>query len=389
MAVDTLTGTGFQGLRSSVQVTAALKLTKAQWSRCNMKILAQPAFKDLDKNPYTWLVYTHLASLGVDVHEFYPKKLLINDYAIWHRHWPERNLNEPNFFRAIAKTLALLLLMILARWRGTKIVWTVHNLASHEQLYPQLEAWFWKAFTSQLDGYINLSKTGMKAAQERFPQLKKIPGFVVPHGHYRGQYRNQVSSQEARHYLGIPTSAKVLLLFGKIRPYKNAPQLMRVFRQLFDSEAILYIVGSPEFPELAAEIERESALDQRVRINLNFIPQDHMQWYFSAADLVILPYREILNSGSAFLALSFNRPILVPKIGALPEVQEQVGEEWVYTYTGEITDYDIEKALDWALNTPRPEQAPLDAFDWQELANKTINAYNEIASYSRKRMNKS
>ncbi|NEN97476.1 MAG: glycosyltransferase family 4 protein [Moorea sp. SIO1F2] len=353
-----------------------------------MKIIAQPAFKDRDKNPYTWLVYTHLATLGVDVHEFSPKKLLINHYSIWHRHWPERNLNEPNFFRAIAKTLALLFLMILARWRGTKIVWTVHNLASHEQLYPQLEAWFWKVFTRQLDGYINLSKTGMKAAQERFPQLKNIPGFVVPHGHYRGQYPNQVSSQEARNYLGITNSAKVLLLFGRIRPYKNAPQLIRVFRKLFDSEAILYIVGSPEFTELAAEIERESALDQRVRINLDFIPQDHMQWYFSAADLVILPYREILNSGSAFLALSFNRPILVPKIGALPEVQEQVGEEWVYTYTGEITDYDIEKALDWALNTPRPEQAPLEAFDWQELANQTINAYNEIASYSRKRRKK-
>ncbi|NEO81635.1 glycosyltransferase [Moorena sp. SIO4G3] len=371
-----------------MQVIVALKLTKAKWSRWNMKILAQPAFKDRDKNPYTWLVYTHLTTLGVDVHEFSPKKLLINNYSIWHRHWPERNLNEPNFFRAITKTLALLLLMILARWRGTKIVWTVHNLASHEQLYPQLEAWFWKAFTRQLDGYINLSKTGMKAAQERFPQLKNIPGFVVPHGHYRGQYPNQVSSQEARNYLGIPTSAKVLLLFGKIRPYKNAPQLMRVFRQVFDPEAILYIVGSPEFPELAAEIERESALDQRVRINLNFIPKDHMQWYFSAADLVILPYREILNSGSAFLALSFNRPILVPKIGALPEVQDQVGQEWVYTYTGEITDYDIENALDWALNTPRPEQAPLEAFDWQELANKTINAYNEIAKYSRKKRKK-
>ena len=345
-----------------------------------MRVLAQPAFKDRNDNPYTWLLYTHMAALGVDVDEFSPRRLLQNNYIIWHRHWPERNLNDTNVLRAIAKTQALLLLMKSVRSRGVKIVWSVHNLSAHERLYPQLEAWFWKAFIRQLDGYISLSKSSMEAAQQRFPELRKLPGFVIYHGHYRAEYPADISSQAARASLGISPAAKVLLFFGKIRPYKNAPELIKAFRQFPDPNSRLYIVDSPEFPTLAEAIKQEAALDTRVHIYLDFISKDKAQIYFHAADLVILPYSEILNSGSALLALSFNRPILVPLRGSLAELQYQVGEEWVRTYAGEINSLQIEAALKWALSTPRPAQAPLGAFDWKELAHRTIDAYHAIAA---------
>jgi len=351
-----------------------------------MRVLAQPAFKDRNDNPYTWLLYSHMAGLGVDVDEFSPRRLLQNNYLIWHRHWPERNLNDTNVLRAIAKTQALLLLMQRVRLRRVKIVWSIHNLSAHERLYPQLEAWFWKAFIRQLDGYISLSKSSMEAAQQRFPELRNLPGFVIPHGHYRAEYPADISSQTARALLGIPPAAKVLLFFGKIRPYKNAPELIKAFRQFPDLNTRLYVVGSPEFPTLAEAIEKEAALDRRVQIYLDFIPKDKAQIYFHAADLVILPYSEILNSGSALLALSFNRPILVPLRGSLAELQSQVGEEWVRTYAGEINSLQIEAALKWASSTPRPAQAPLGPFDWKELAHRTIDAYHAIATRKENRL---
>jgi beta-1,4-mannosyltransferase len=95
--------------------------------------------------------------------------------------------------------------------------------------------------------------------------------------------------------------------------------------------------------------------------------------------LVVLPYREILNSGSALLALSFDRPILVPLRGTLGELQSQVGADWVRAYTGELTTAHIEDAMQWALHTPRSGQAPLQALDWQELAQQTIRAYKFVA----------
>lgn len=345
-----------------------------------MRILARPAFKGRSGNPYNWLLYTDIQEYGVCVDEFSHIRLLSNKYAIWHLHWPELPLNNQSLIKAFVKIKALLLQLDWARSRGIKTVWTVHNLSAHEQLYPELEAWFWKAFTHRLDGYISLSKAGMEAAQEHFPQLKNLPGFVVPHGHYRGEYPDYITSQEARASLKIPAAAKVLLFFGRIRPYKNAAQLIRAFQQFSDQEAVLYIIGCPDFLELAQELEREAALDHRVRMHLNFIPKEAAQLYFRAADLVVLPYREILNSGSALLALSFDRPVLVPLRGALGELQLQVGEEWVRSYTGEFLPSHIEEALEWALNTPRPQQAPLQALDWKELAQLTIDAYKTIAA---------
>ena len=59
------------------------------------------------------------------------------------------------------KSQAVLSLIDFARSRGTKIVWTVHNLASHERRYPRLEKWFWRAFLRRLDGFITLSESGL------------------------------------------------------------------------------------------------------------------------------------------------------------------------------------------------------------------------------------
>ncbi|MGF1479257.1 MAG: glycosyltransferase [Cyanophyceae cyanobacterium] len=351
-----------------------------------MRIVAQPAFKERYKNPYTWLLHTHLESLGGNVDEFSPVKLLERNYDIWHRHWPERVLNETNPAVAIAKVLSLMLLTKFARGRGTKVVWTIHNLAAHEQLYPRLEDWFWKNFLGQLDGYISLSKTAMITAQQYFPELKKLPGCVIPHGHYRGEYPDEVSPHEARAKLGLSPSAKVILAFGQIRPYKNFPKLITAFRQLADPEAVLCIAGRPRSAAIAEEIKAAAALDPQVQLHLDYIFEDNVQTYFRASDLVVLPYREILNSGSALLALSFDRPILVPLKGSLSELQEEVGVEWVHTYEGEIARAHIEKALEWALNTQRPEKAPLMAYEWQIISQQTLSAYEHIVAISAGKM---
>ena len=73
-----------------------------------------------------------------------------------------------------------------ARALGLKVIWTVHNLTSHEHRYPRLEAWFWKAFLRRVNGYISLSETGREVALERFPQLRDVPGSVVLLGRFRG-----------------------------------------------------------------------------------------------------------------------------------------------------------------------------------------------------------
>ena len=100
-----------------------------------------------------------------------------------------------------------------------------------------------------------------------------------------------------------------------------------------------------------------------------------MQLFLNAADLVVLPYREVLNSGAALLALSFNKPVLTSDAGALPELREQVGAAWVELYPESLTADVLDTALQWAVGTPRPTTAPLEFADWSEIAQATIAAY--------------
>ncbi len=372
---------GLPGDLSSVskpQRVMGLRSETSKSERWQMRVLAWPAFKNKAENPYNWLLYTNMTRLGVEVEEFSLKKLLNGKYAVLHVHQPESLLNDFRFARALARTGAFLLMLRLVRTRRTKVVWTMHNLRAHEGLYPTLEGIFWRAFVRQLDGHISLSELGEEIAVKRLPQLRALPGFVVPHGHYREVYPDVVSREEARLRLAIPSATKTLMFLGQIRPYKGIPHLIRTFRELTDPEAMLLVVGRPNSPSLAAEIEFEASLDPRVRLHLRFIPDEEVQTYLRAADLVVLPYQEIFNSGSALLALSFDRPIMVPSRGALGELRARVGDEWVKTYQGNLSPRGLGAAISWAVGTARHERAPLEPLDWKHLACITEQAYQAI-----------
>jgi glycosyltransferase involved in cell wall biosynthesis len=115
-----------------------------------------------------------------------------------------------------------------------------------------------------------------------------------------------------------------------------------------------------------------------MRMRLEFVPDDELQLYFAAADLVVLPFEEILNSGSAILALSFNCPIYVPHSGALVELRDMVGVNWVKTYLGSLTPEGLADAMEWALETRRGLEAPLHWFEWPNVAKQTVEGYRSV-----------
>jgi len=342
-----------------------------------LRIIAWPASKNRERNPYNHLLYSHMK--GVRVDEFSVERLLRNRYDVWHIHWPESFLNfEATAVTAALKSQAILNLMDFAHRRGSKIIWTVHNLATHEGRFPKLERWLWAAFLSRIDGYISLSESGLIAAQQKFPQLRNLPTYVVPHGHYRGEYPTGGDS-DRRRCLGIARNAKVVLFFGTIRDYKNVPELIRAFRGLPDPESVLCIAGQA-FQDSEALVQKAAAGDARIRVHLRYIPAEEVQNFFGASNLVVLPYREILNSGTALLALSFNKPVLVPRKGAMSELQTLAGSNWVRTYPGSLGTPELAEALRWATEEHIPGVAPLDCLDWSRIAEGTVSAYQKVVA---------
>jgi beta-1,4-mannosyltransferase len=343
-------------------------------SRRRLRVIAWPALETRAMNPYTWLLYTNM---DADVTDFSLRKAVTGgcDADILHVHWPETLLNQHSLPIAAAKAKALFRVMDRMRARGAKVVWTFHNEKSHERKHARFEGWFWEELTGRVDGVFALSRTGERVVHEQ-RLLRDTPVFVVPHGHYRGEYFDDPRVDE-RSELGIPAGARVILFFGQIRPYKNVPALIESFVSLASDDIVLLIAGKAA-PGLEAEIRSCSGAHPGIRLHLRTIEPDKVFLFFRAADLVVLPYREILNSGTALLALSFDKPVLVPNKGAMGELAVQVGTEWVRTYEGEIGGPVLADALLWHSAVRRPDRPQLDHLSWPVIGRATLDAYRQL-----------
>lgn len=339
-----------------------------------MKVIAWPAFKTRYKNPYNWLLYSHMPS-GVEVVEFSSKRLLLEQFDVFHLHWPVETLvRHPNVWMARFRVLSFWLLLKLSKWRGTKVVWTIHDENPHVVLHEALANWFTQRLVADTDSYINLCAAGQSAVTKSLPALTEKPGFVVPHGHYRGCYPDEISRSEARSQLGLAPDTTVLLYLGYISPYKNVPHLLDTFQQLpvEKQNVTLIVAGRPDNVELEQAVCAAAGDAPNVHLHLRFIKDSELQFFFKAADFVVLPFQEILNSGSLLLSLSFSKPVVVPKMGAISDWQNLLGSDWIRAYEGSLTPEKLWSAIRMS---PPESEVPLDSLDWEAIAQLTIEAY--------------
>ena len=346
-----------------------------------LRVLAWPGLAARRSNPYTWLLYSHLAPLGVRVEEFTPIRAVRGGYDVLHVHWPEKAMNSLWLPVRAAGAAAALSTVAAARRHGARVVWTAHNARPHESRHPALERQFLTALVHRVDGVIHPSESGRRMVEARFPELADRPRAVIPIGHFRGSYPDGISRAEARAALGIPAGTKVLSFVGLIRGYKNVPHLIRIVRALppEQGDVVLLVAGAPQPQALADEVRAAAEADARIRLTLGHLPDDRVQEYLRAADLIVLPFRDITNSASALLALSFDRPVLVPALGAMGELRELAGTDWVRTYEGELTPALLTDALQWAARH-RPNGGPdLESLGWPRIAEQTLALYREVS----------
>ena len=346
-----------------------------------MKVIAWPAYKTRYKNPYNWLLYDHMPE-SVDVTEFSSKRLLFERFDVFHLHWPVETLvRHPNVWMACFRVLMFWALLKLSKWRGTKVIWTIHDEKPHVVLHQALADWFQAKLIANVDGYINLCAAGKVAVERAMPELKGKPGFVIPHGHYRGCYADDVSREEARSQLELTPGMTALLYLGYISPYKNVPHLIKTFRQLpeaGDRDVVLFVAGKPDNAEIEAVIRSSASMNENIRLHLRFIADDELQVFFKAADLVVLPFEEILNSGSLLLSLSFNRPVVVPNLGAVSDWKDRLGTDWIRAYDGALTPEVLLAAI--AKDASELGETPLEFLDWEAIAQQTVQAYELLCN---------
>jgi beta-1,4-mannosyltransferase len=237
-----------------------------------------------------------------------------------HLHWPSFGYNVTSSRLRVSIWFArFVALLLLARAKGAQIVWTAHNLLPHDRCsIPCLDV-LGRHIVIQLSRLILIHGSGPSdALQTRF---KGVRGKLVsiPHGNWIEYYPSEISKEEARSRLDIPSEHTLFLFIGLCKPYKNLHELVSVFRES-DLNANLVIAGKFQDPAYRSRIDLLVANDPRIQIREGFIPDGDMQVYLRACDYVVVPYREILTSGTAMLALGFGRPLISADFGFLKDV---------------------------------------------------------------------
>lgn len=334
-------------------------------------------------NDYARCLYSALRACGVDVQacdwSFRWLSARARRGDIVCLHWPSFLYYEHG---APVRTWFLLLrfvvLMAFFRVRGVRYFWIAHNLYPHDGGRGVRAHRIGRRVVVALSSWIGVhGEAAGRRVQEEFGVGRRRL-VRLEHGNWMSLQPNGISREEARRKLQVAPDAFVFLFFGLCKEYKNIVELVRSHRQVADG-ALLWIVGQFQSEAYYNEVVSATAGDPRVWIRNGRVEQDDVQIYFNACDVVALPYKEILTSGTVMSAFSFGRPVVVPRLEGMEEV--------VTTECGLLYDPNSKSALSMALRAARERKFDsgrilqhAQQFSWERSAQRFLEAVSQGAT---------
>lgn len=347
-----------------------------------MKVLFIP--DERNGNPYQRLLAESLSREGIHldfgtIHELFksPRKLLSpRRPKIVHIHWQHSFLLASSLPKSLVKSLLFLAELLGLKLLGVKFVWTLHNIHNHEAKFSSQEIFFCKLLASISDQIILHCQSAKGLAEDAYGMDLGDRAIVIPHGNYISAYESGASRSDCREELDIKERDFVFLYFGLIRPYKGVGNLIRTFQAMEDPHLKLLVVGLPHEPEIGETLRNECRGDPRIKCVLKYVPDDRIQLFMNAADIVVLPYEDILMSGAAILAMSFGKPIICPRTGCLPDYLDAAGNILFHSSDEVGLMESMRKAfeVDLAAIGERNLRAA-NALKWEVIGRRTANVY--------------
>lgn len=334
-------------------------------------------------HPYLQQLYSKVASMGVTINaaksrlDFSKKSIKTN---IIHLHWIEYFLRRRNFPLTVLEATGFILGLLFLKLVRKKMVITLHNVKPHESLYPRLEHFGFKFCLKLANAVIVHNEYAKKEALALY-KITDAKVDVIPHGNFVSYYPNVISKEKARDLLNISRNKFVLLYLGIIRPYKGLDDLISALDGILtkQKDIVAVICGRVQDKNLEATLLQFSAkFDGHCIAKLEYIPDDEVQIFMNAADVGILPYKDITTSGALMLFMSFQKPVIVPD---LEPIREMLGENGIYFKAGDV------KSLRTAIlnsrqmnlsNISRRVYAKALEFNWDDIAMKTVAVYKNI-----------
>ena len=271
----------------------------------------------------------------------------------------------------------------LARRRGVRVVSILDNVIPHEPHF--WDKWLIRYYVRSIDRFVAMSESVQQDCWRFLPATQQDRVALSPHPLY-DNFGQAVPKAEARKVLNLPADKTILLFFGFIRDYKGLDLLMKAYAKTITNNLSpitnhLLLVVAGEFynnGEQYSELEKELQLEGTIEWRTDFIPDDQVRYYFSAADLIVQPYKSATQSGVTQIAYHFEKPMLVTDVGGLAEIvpDGKVG------YVCEVDEASVADAIErFAAIEPKEREAQFlknireekKKYGWDKMAGVILN----------------
>jgi glycosyltransferase involved in cell wall biosynthesis len=289
-----------------------------------------------DPNPYQGLLYGEMQRLGVHVTyigRLTPSRTLnllllplevaarrMSGARLLHLHWVFAfGFPGGRRFKMMRRIAYVWFLVWLRTCRalGLHLIWTAHNVLPHGRVFPD-EVSARRALVKASDLVVAHSQSALTELAALGATARR--SAVIPHGPIT--LKPAITPQSGHANSGEQCR---FLFFGRVQEYKGVDELVEAFAAVpNDVAAQLTVAGQCDDPRLRSrvcELARKSGA--RVVLRLERTPEQDLAGLLAAADAVVLPFRRVTTSGSAMLALSHGRPLIVPDLPALADLPDQ------------------------------------------------------------------
>ncbi len=284
------------------------------------------------------------------------------------------------------------LLMLYYRMLGKKVTLTVHNVnAGKRDLNDSSLNRLSLRLQYNLCHHIFVHTEGMKSELVSDFRIPKSKVSVIPFGINNTVPNTALSTEEAKERTGVSSGDKALLFFGNIAPYKGLEYLISAFKELLNKDRSyrLIIVGRPKGSEKYwKQIQQAiacSGIGDRIIQRIEYIPDELTELYFKAADVLILPYAHVFQSGVLFLAYSFGLPVIAADVGSLKDeiIEGQTGFVFKPRDSSDLarkTDEYFDSGLFHNLETRRAQirEYANERYSWNQVAAITMTVYSNL-----------
>ncbi|MDV3351381.1 glycosyltransferase [Leptothoe sp. LEGE 181152] len=299
---------------------------------------------------------------------------------VLHLHWLGPYLKGNSVISRWFYAIKFLVDIFIVQISGVRVVWTVHNLIAHDTQYGCLERWIRRRLAKIVDQLIVHNHSSKESVVDLYLATDSSVS-VISIGHYREIYESPIDASAARKILGLPAIGNIYLWQGLLRPYKGVESLLKIWsehKEVF-ADHTLVIAGAAPDKSYEEKIANMAAQIPGVHTHLEFIEDNRMHLFFSAATVVALPFKQILTSSSLVLAMSYARPVIAPRLGGIPETLGDA--DWLlYDSSDELG---LLHAFKESMEINLSELSQIvgqvcDLMDWPNIAKKTQQLYQSI-----------